>query len=175
MTRRGISAALARLSQLCLWLSAGGLVVMTAVIGWQVWGRYVLNDTPHWSERLSLLLMIYYILFAAAVGVRERFHLGLVLLRTALPPAGQRRLDIVVSLIVAGFGAAMVWYGAQMVTSTWSHSIPTLGLPTGLSYLPFPIAGGLILLFALEQMLVAPPEPGPEPLDSESQGAEPWN
>ena len=176
MSRAALSAAVSRLARLCLWLSAGGLVVMTAVIGWQVWGRYVLNDTPHWSERLSLLLMIYYILFAAAVGVRERFHLGLSLLHNALPPRAQRLQGIAVSLIVGGFGAGMVWYGARMVASTWSHTIPTLGLPTGLSYLPFPLAGGLIVLFIVEQLLAPPaPEPEPEPVSEPGPRETPWN
>ena len=142
-------------SRFCLWFSASGLVLMTVVIGWQVWGRYVLNDTPHWSERFSLFLMIYFIMFAAAAGVREGFHLGLVLVRDALTGWVQRTVDVLINLIVGGFGYGMIWYGAQMVEATWSHTIPTLGVPTGLSYLPFPIAGVLIVFFALERILNA--------------------
>jgi len=35
-------------------VAAGGvaLVLLVGVTGWQVWGRYVLNDTPTWAERL---------------------------------------------------------------------------------------------------------------------------
>jgi len=40
------SVILGGLSRFTLWLSAAGLVLMTVVTGWQVWGRYVLNDTP---------------------------------------------------------------------------------------------------------------------------------
>ncbi len=142
-------------SRFCLWFSASGLLLMTVVIGWQVWGRYVLNDTPHWSERLSLFLMIYFIMFAAAAGVREGFHLGLVLVRDALTGWAQRTVDVLINIIVGGFGFGMTWYGAQMVEATWSHTIPTLGVPTGLSYLPFPLAGMLIAFFAAERILYA--------------------
>ena len=148
-----LARATATLSRLCLWLSAGGLVLMTVVIGWQVWGRYILNDTPHWSERLSLFLMLYYVMFGAAVGVRERFHLGLVFFKELLPPAIARSVDVLVNLCVGGFGLFMTAYGLQIALSTWSHSIPSLGIPTGISYLPFPIAGVLIILFSLEHIL----------------------
>src|SRR3712207_74602 len=69
-------------SKLALWISGAGLVCMTAAIGWQVFGRFVLNNSPTWTEPVSLLLMLYYILLAAAVGVHERFHFSLDLFRS---------------------------------------------------------------------------------------------
>lgn len=150
-----LSVLTAWISRLCLWLSASGLVLMTAVIGWQVWGRYVLNDTPNWSERLSLFLMIYFILFAAAAGVHEGFHLGLVVIRDALPKRARRVAGVLINLAVGGFGCGMVWFGAQTAAATWPHTIPTLGLSTGIYYLPFPIAGAIIAFFSLVRILNA--------------------
>ena len=138
-----------------LWIAGAGLVTMTAVVGWQVFGRYVLNDTPNWSEQFSTFLMVYYILLAAAVGVREQIHIGLVFLRDSLPRRGRLALDILINLLIAGFGAVLAWYGAESVVGRWNQTIPTLGLPTGTGYLPFPIAGVLIVMFALENVLKA--------------------
>ena len=45
-----LDALLNRLAQLALWLSAIGLVGMTLSVGWMVFGRYILNDTPTWVE-----------------------------------------------------------------------------------------------------------------------------
>ncbi len=143
------------LSRICLWFSASGLVTMTVVIGWQVWARYVLNNTPHWSEKLCLFLMLYYILFAAASGVHDKFHIGLTFTRLLMPPKVQQLLDVVVNGIVALFGLGMIWYGTQMAHSTWTHIIPTLEISTGYSYLPFPLAGVLFVLFAVEHVLNA--------------------
>lgn len=149
---QAVSRQLARLSILIMWLAAAGIVVMTAIIGWQIYGRYILNDTPIWSERLSLYLMNYYILFASAVGVRQGFHLGLVLFRESLSGVPRICVELLVHLCVGGFGLAMVIYGSALVGTTWGHVIPTLGLPTGSSYLPFPIAGVLIVLFSAEHI-----------------------
>ena len=43
-----------------------GLVVMTAIVGWQVFGRFVLDSSPSWTEQAALVLMIWYVMFAAA-------------------------------------------------------------------------------------------------------------
>jgi len=137
----------------CLWFSGFGLVLMTAIIGWQVYARYVLNDTPRWSERFCLLLMLYFILFAAAAGIRDKTHIGLVLFRDLLPPLPRKIATIITHLIVLTFGAGMVWFGMDMVISTWTHIIPTLEIPTGISYLPFPLSGVLFVLFSLEHIL----------------------
>ena len=142
------------LSRICIWSSGFGLVLMTIIIGWQVFARYVLNDTPHWSEKFCLLLMIYFILFAAAAGVRDGSHIGLVIIKESLSGLPKRIVTVINHLIVGLFGFGMVWFGADMVVSTWTHVIPTLGLPTGLSYLPFPLAGLLFMLFSLEHILM---------------------
>ena len=142
------------ISRICIWSSGFGLVLMTIIIGWQVFARYVLNDTPHWSEKFCLLLMIYFILFAAAAGVRDGSHIGLVIIKESLSGLPKRIVTVINHLIVGLFGFGMVWFGADMVVSTWTHVIPTLGLPTGLSYLPFPLTGLLYMLFSLEHILM---------------------
>ncbi len=141
------------LSRVCLWGSAAGLVLMTAIIGIQVFGRYVLNSSPNWSEKSCLLLMIYYIMFAAAAGVHDKSHIGLAFLAAILPAPVKRVTNLFVALSMGLFGCGMTWFGWQMVQSTWSHVIPTLELPVGISYLPFPLAGLLFMLFSLEHVL----------------------
>lgn len=141
------------ISRICLWSSGFGLFLMTAIIGWQVFARYILNDTPHWSEKFCLLLMLYFILFAAAAGVREGTHIGLVFVKDSLPALPRRIVVVIDHLIVAAFGFGMVWFGYDMVLSTWTHTIPTLGIPTGISYLPFPLAGLLFILFSFEHII----------------------
>ena len=41
---------LAGLSTASLWLAGIGLVVMTDFVAWQVFCRYVLNESPSWTE-----------------------------------------------------------------------------------------------------------------------------
>lgn len=134
-------------------IAAAGLVLMTAIVGWQVFGRYVLNSSPSWSEQAALTLMIWYVSLAAAAGVREGFHIRIVALENAVGPSAKRILRVCSDLVVAGCGMAMVIWGGELVLRTWEHTIPSLGLPRGLAYAGLPIAGALIVLFSLERLL----------------------
>ena len=147
--RRG----LALLSRVALWISGIGLVAMTGVVGWQVFARYILNDTPSWAEPLSLQFMGWFILLGAAVGVRESVHLGLDLVRHLMPPAVQRAMDMVNLGLVAFFGLAMAWYGTTLSIGTWTATIPVLGIPGGVDFFPLVVGGAMIALFAAERFI----------------------
>ena len=147
------SRFLDRLCRALLWCAGGGLFLMTMSISWQVFGRFVLNDSPTWTEPTSLMLMLWFILLAAAVGVRQRFHLSLDLTRMIAPPKVRLVMDLLSFTAVGGFGAGMVWYTRILISQTWAVPIPGLGLPTGLAYLPIAISGVLIVVFSIEHVI----------------------
>ena len=133
--------------------AAFGLVLMTVIVGWQVFGRYILNSTPSWSEQAALTLMIWYVALAAAAGVRQGFHIRIVALEEAVSPAVRKWMQVVSNTLVGLCGAAMLIWGGELVLRTWSHVVPSLGIPRGLTYLALPISGALMALFAFEQVL----------------------
>ena len=126
---------------------------MTVVIGWQVFARYVLNSSPSWTESAALLLMLYYVLFAAAVGVREGFHLGVRLLLDR--STGNFRIWLMsgIDVLVGLFGLLMAINGVRLANFTADHVIPTLGLSRSLAYWPFVIGGALIVVFSCERLI----------------------
>jgi TRAP-type C4-dicarboxylate transport system permease small subunit len=128
---------------------------MTAVVAWQVIGRYILSSSPSWTEQAAQVLMIWFAFLAAAAGVREGFHIRIVALEEAVGPRVRRVMQATGSLVVAACGLAMLVLGGELVLRTWSHTVPSLGIPRGLAYLGLPISGALIFAFALEK-LVAP-------------------
>lgn len=146
---RGLSR---QISLVARWFAGIGLLVMTAIIAWQVFARYVLNASPAWGEQAALLLMIWYVMLAAAAGVREQFHIRITVLVEALPEAARRPAVILAHLVIAAFGAALVFWGIELTAATWEHVIPTLGLPRGVAYLPMPLAGLLTIGFSLEHV-----------------------
>ncbi|UXN66722.1 TRAP transporter small permease (plasmid) [Phyllobacterium sp. A18/5-2] len=148
-----LSNILSRTSTAALYLAGIGLVLMTAFVAWQVFGRYVLNRSPSWTEPAAVMLMSWFIFLGAAVGVRENFHLGFDVLLYVLPEGSKAILRTASDVIVAAFGFGMVWYGCQLVSLTWASTLPSLGLPGGFDYLPVVAGGALILLFSLERMV----------------------
>ncbi|RIX99560.1 TRAP transporter small permease [Aureimonas flava] len=145
---------LTRFNLAALYLAGGGLVLMTGIVGWQVFCRYVLNDSPSWTEPGAVMLMSWFIFLGAAVGVRENNHLGFDVLLYVVPPGAKKWLRMISDVAILVFGAGMVWFGAGLVKLTWNTTLPALGLSGAWDY--FPIVGGgvLICLFALERIVL---------------------
>ncbi len=148
-----IKPVLAWLSRISLYIAGIGLLAMTLIVGWQVFGRYVLNNSPSWSEPLSLYLMSWFIMLGAAVGVRESVHLGLDIVRYVMPPAIQKTMDLVSLGLIVLFGIGMAYYSTLLAAGTWSATIPVLGWPGGVDFIPMILGGAMISLFALERFV----------------------
>lgn len=147
------AAVLNRISVLALWLSGICLIAMTVTIAYQVFGRYVLNDTPSWAEALSVTFMGWFIFLGAAVGVHERTHLGFDVLILVVPPRAKLILRMLSDLVVCGFGMGMIYYGLELTIETWDAIRPTLGIPDGARYIPLTLGGVLITIFSLRSIL----------------------
>lgn len=157
MSLHPVQRAAKAASNLLIGVAAAGLVAMTIIIGWQVLGRYVLGSSPSWTEQAAQTLMIWFAFLAAAAGIREGFHIRIVALEEAAPPRIRRLMQVVASLIVCVCGLLMLVLGGELVVRTWSHTIPSLGIPRGLAYLALPISGGLVMLFAVERLFIHEP------------------
>ncbi|TDH59896.1 TRAP transporter small permease [Dankookia rubra] len=150
---RGVSAALDIVARAAIGIAGVAMVAMVLIVAWGVFGRFVLNDTPSWAEASALLLLAWVILGAAAAGVREGFHMGFDTLRDVLPEPLTRLFRVLSDLVVTLFGAAMAWYGGELALEVWDATLPTLGLPGTVEYLPLVMGGVLIALFGLERLL----------------------
>jgi TRAP-type C4-dicarboxylate transport system permease small subunit len=135
----------------------------SVMMGWMVFGRYVLNDTPTWIERGATLSILAIALPVAAVGVRERFHLSVLGFREALPIGIQRWIAVACDIAVGLFGLGMVVWSWDLVEMVRPFNIPLLGISQAWTYAPMVLCGCLVFLFSVEQVLkdILSPE-GPE-------------
>jgi TRAP-type transport system small permease protein len=143
----------AALSKACLMLAVAGLIAVIACVQWQVFGRYILNDTPTWAEALALLLVLFVTAFGLAVGVRDAGHIGLESMVALLPAVWQRRIERLIHGLVGLFGGFMAWGGWTWASAKWGEKKPMLPVPDGIDYVPLVIAGVLIVLFSIEHLI----------------------
>ena len=143
----------ATLSRLSLVLASIGLIAVILCVQWQVFGRYVMNDTPTWAEALAMLLVLFVTAFGLAVGVRDAGHIGLESMVALLPEIWQRRIELLIHALVGLFGALMVYGGWVWASAKWGEKKPMLPVPDGIDYVPIMIAGVLIVLFSIEHIL----------------------
>ena len=145
-----VNAAVARAGMV---VAVAGLFVIVATVFFQVFGRYVLNSSPTWTESLALVLVLYVTLIAAAVGVRDAGHIGMESLLVLVSARVRHRVELVIHFLVMLFGAAMVWNGTVLGMSVSSYRIPNLGLPEALRYVPLVVSGLLIVSFSIEHVI----------------------
>jgi TRAP-type transport system small permease protein len=143
----------AAVSKLSLALAVIGLLAVVLCVQWQVLGRYVLNDTPTWAESLALLLVLFVTAFGLGVGVRDAGHIGLESLVVLLPAAWQRRIEVLIHVLVGVFGVLMVQSGWLWASMKWTEKKAMLPVPDGIDYVPIVIAGALIVLFSVEHIV----------------------
>ncbi len=141
------------LAFVCKVLTGVGLVTLTLIFSWLVFGRYVLNDTPTWVEQVSLLLVMLITFLGASVGIHESTHLGVSYFRDLVNPRVRTVFVIITDVVMAGFGLLMAIYGYELVLFKWGSLIPLLGVPEGLRAVPLAIAGGLIFLFSVGHLI----------------------
>lgn len=152
--RRAPPRALNTLSGAILGLAGAALVGMALVQAWQVFARYVLNDSPGWTEPVALLMMSFAVMFGAAVAVRRESHFAFQTLLHALPAPIQYLLKSLSRLIAATAGAGLMILGGHLMLDEWSVSMAGAPLPAGLKYAALCVGGALILLFALERLIL---------------------
>ncbi len=141
------------LATVCMNLAGIGLVILTVIFGWLVFGRYVLNSTPTWVEQISLLLVVFIAFLGASAGIQEKTHLNVDVMTMRMPRRIKAFLHAVVYLTLAGFGIFLAIYGFKLVQFKWGSSIPLIGWSEGIRVLPLFFGGVLITLFSLGHLL----------------------
>lgn len=157
------------LNRACVFVAGVCLVVITVIIPYGVFCRYVLNSAASWPEPMAVLLMIVLSFLSAVVCYREYLHIGVGLLPNALSGRSKRLLGWVIELCMLATNVFMLWYGIKLIQVTWYQSIAEFPLlSVGVAYLPIPIGGALTLLFVIERLWTQRffSEPSPEAISA---------
>jgi TRAP-type C4-dicarboxylate transport system permease small subunit len=143
---------------LCVGVAGAALVLISAVIPWAVYTRYVLNRAASWPEPTAVLMMIVLTFIGAAACYRAGLHMRMSFFVSLLPLRLQRITAVVVELLMGLIALFMIHWGAKLVAATWQNSIADFpSLSVGVTYLPIPIGGAILLLFVIERLAIGPP------------------
>jgi TRAP-type C4-dicarboxylate transport system permease small subunit len=137
----------------CLIVAAICVVIITVIIPWGVFTRYVLNYGSSWPEPMAVLLMIWFSFVSAAVCYREGLHIGVGVLPGLLRGRTRHALGWIVELCMMVVSLFMLHWGLKLVRTTWFQVISDFPIvSTGISYLPVPVGGAIVALFVIERV-----------------------
>jgi TRAP-type C4-dicarboxylate transport system permease small subunit len=144
----------------CVGVSGASLVVITLIIPYGVFMRYVVNSPASWPEPAAVLLMIVFSFLGGAAVYRAQVHIAVRALVDAVGPSTQRLMLGLVDIAMALTCLFMFLWGLELVRATWNQVIAEFPLlSVGLTYAPVSLGGLLTLLFILERRWVGEPSP----------------
>src|SRR5947209_1539442 len=142
----------------CAIIAGSALVLISLVVPWGVYTRYVLDSAASWPEPMAILLSIVLTFFGAAVCYRSGTHMRVTVLRDMLSGMPRRLMDLLGEALMASVAVFMMIWGGQLCATTWHQSIAEFPfLSVGVTYLPIPLGGVVTLLFIIERVLIGPP------------------
>jgi TRAP-type C4-dicarboxylate transport system permease small subunit len=141
------------LHRLCMVIAGCCLVIITLIIPWGVFTRYVLNSASSWPEPAAVLLMIWFSFLAAALCYREHLHIGVAVIPMMLRGRARMAAGWLIEACMMATNLFMLWWGIKLVETTWHQSIADFPwYSVGASYLPVPIGGAIVALFVIERL-----------------------
>jgi TRAP-type C4-dicarboxylate transport system permease small subunit len=142
----------------CVVLAGAALVLISAVIPWAVYTRYVLNRAASWPEPFAVLLTIVLTFFGAAACYRQGRHMNIAVFVGMLPDGMRGVVAVLAEALVGLFALFMAFYGTKLVIATWYNTIPDFPeLSVGVTYLPIPLGGVILFCFVVERIVLGPP------------------
>src|SRR5579864_3067586 len=106
-----------------------------------------------WLQEVTSTLFIYAIFIGAAVATRRNDHLYLTAISDSLHGTPRMIVEIIIRVVVLGVAFCLIWFGyINYLRGFGSFRLPS-GTPIASLYAAIPLAGLLIALFTIEQLV----------------------
>ena len=99
------------------------LVIISLCVIFQVISRYVFNFGITWTEELAGFAMPWAIYMGAALGVRERFHIRILVGVRSLPMLTQYLIIFAGDFLWLAFNIFMIKYGIDYLKLMWEFPV----------------------------------------------------
>lgn len=122
------------------------LAVMVASIAYQVFGRYVLNHSPSWTEEVARFLMAWITMLGSAAVIRSEGHIAVTVVAEALPPRLREAVRWLRDVIIITTAGALAWYGYGFALIGARRASPALEISMYWPFLAIPVGAAMIAL-----------------------------
>ena len=135
---------------------AGALICLVSMIGVvtiQVYARFFLEYSPHWTEEAARMFFIYTVAFGTGVGIQNGDFIRLDLIEKYLSPWMHYWLDVVTDAVVIAFAVFLFIGSLRFISLGMDELSPALGITMGLIFISIAIIGCAIAVLTLVHLL----------------------
>jgi len=148
-----------RIERLLDGVMALALVVMLCSMLYQVFGRYVLQHAPGWSEELARYLMVWLTMLGSACVLRSGGHISVTTVTDRLSPAALTWALAVRDAALVATSGILAWWGVLFAEMNEVQESAALEIPMSIPYAALPVGAVLIVLLVLLARLGGRPIP----------------
>ncbi|RBW67960.1 TRAP transporter small permease [Bacillus taeanensis] len=122
------------------------LMVMSAVIFYQVFSRFVLKDSLRWSEELARYIMVWSVFIGSALAIRKLELISVDAIKELMSDKAKALLNVIVYLICIVFLAVLVNYGFEMVGNVTKQTSPAMNISMAWAYAAIPVGSIFMII-----------------------------
>jgi TRAP-type C4-dicarboxylate transport system permease small subunit len=126
------------------------VIILSVVVFFQVFNRFILKLPWAWSEELAMLLFQWVVFLGAAVGVKRMNHFGIDLLVEKLPEKTRYYLDLIVSFAIGAIALTLIMEGYKLFKLTQHQVYTTMPFSHAWATAAMPVSGFLIILYLIQ-------------------------
>ena len=130
------------------------MMLMVAIMCYQVVLRYAFQNSNIWSEEVTRYLFVYVSLLGSFIAIRRNSHLKVDFFVDLLKGNFKRYFTIITDIAVILFIIYLIPLSFNLCLSTMKNISPGLKMPMGYAYAAIPIGAVFMLLGMIEQLLI---------------------
>lgn len=132
-----------------------GLIFFMAVIAITipitVFSRYVLQNTPIWTDETALFSLVWASMLGAAVGLRKGYQVGIRSLVEKAPKLVGAAMEVVGFIFMFAFFGIMVLFGVKQTLTNVHQLSAAMRIPMALPYSALPVGFLIMFIFTIEE------------------------
>lgn len=134
-------------------MMAASSLVLSVVTLLQVVSRFILKNPIAWGQDIVRLSFIYLVFWGGAYCVKEKGHLNIDILLTAVKSKTRYIMELLINIVLLIFFIFIIYYGFVFTQSGVTQKAPYLDIPMSIYYISLPTAGILMLYYQIKQVI----------------------
>lgn len=125
---------------------------MILVVGVQIFSRFFLEITPHWTEEAARIFFIYSVAFGTGTAINQGDFVRLDLVGKYLSSGSSRILQFFTEIITIIFSIILTTQSVYFIRLGMDEKSAALQIPMSFIFLSITIMGIAIFIFTLENL-----------------------
>ena len=129
-------------------------VSMFIIVGYNVFMRFVINQSVGWADELSRFLFIWTSFIGAVIAFRDDEHVGLSFAVDKIKSQGIRRIIAVLQQVLILLVLGVLTWNGYVALGTVMNVSPALSIPMSVIYAVIPVTGFLMFLIGIGKVVL---------------------